>query len=1582
MLPPDTVNEAIIQKAIRRWERLLQCGQCGALPESTQQLIMCQESCQRPICIDCWRTQNDCNTPRPPSLCQVLTSNAAPFGTDADPFRVVHVLKQLLHYYPPKDQEEEEEEKQATKYLHIQEEESKATKKPKQDSSSSATSTTVEKKSAYGLKFTTCDDSKTSSTVSPGGDDDIQRSSGRLDKEAPNAATPQLEPLSLSSHKYASLNPNFFLESLRPPDTTPTLFHHEEGSTGIVARNCTGGRAYYGKRKRRSLQTTTRRQDRHILNHNPQEKDDVDPRRLDQKNDDEFEFKLSQSRGHEEDSQEPRKMTANAALDSNASSGEGVSSQCLLGDRSSGSQLADEPARTLPRLSPTAPIATSTLNGSSSPSITGNAAEIIERTEETVSSTTILLLPKSEDRKNSSMIPDEAGHFGPSQESSENHETRTTRRQDRDMLSNDAQGKGDVDQRRLDQKTKALPPKMTLGDALEFESSQSHGCEDIQESQQKMTANATLDSNACSGKGVSSQCLLGDSSSGSQLLDEYARTLPLLPLTALYPTSTLNGSSSPSITGNVAEIIERTEESESSTIFLLKSEGCKNPSISDKAGHFGPSRESSENHERQDESSVSTIMLLETDDFDKLSDRNTLRCSDASKGNRSLRDLQSRDTNVNVMTFPEESTRVQYFTKRPKVSDGLSFADGNTQESVSTAMLPETCDFLKPLGGNYTALQAVEESSDKQGLDAIPSKNDAETVEDSVSTCILLETWDFATHSGRTVRLPAYEESAYKSGLYPLPSKNDEETDKSVFTSMLPETCDFASGKPSGLRASGERSEKFAFGPLPSKNDEESVESISTTILPETCDLHKPSGAPTGLQVSDESPAKESGIFPVAGENIEDTEESVSTAMLPETADFLTPSERKNVVVAYEKSGDQSRRLGESSESIEPAIEGGESVATNSLPEIADFDFFARAASSPQRFSGQTAHALTQKDEPFSHMSSSLRAARSSAHHETGNATPTESPGDVINEPPCLAGSPSSRIIPGGLVQRNSDLSPDAPRSLDRSKSQAELVHREGSVTESAAMSPLTETHEFYQPWSSTAEGDEVSPIRRSRLHPGLMQRSDEDVDFPQVRVGLHSEPESVETSVLPETADFEPRAMETRSIVAVTPGNTAARGVGEYPFSGGRTSKWMRKRAGEYSKVTPVDLSRDSEISSEGRPTASSQKGNILLETPPSARLSQQIGSSHKTSSVIKMYETHVSGRSHSFETPQLESMDSRLLPQTDDFMPRDTNEEGDCSSATPGKSYTKRLILADAIPESELQGLKLLHLNGGCTLLNSEESVNMQRSDPAALSASNVYLMVHSEAHAHPFASAQNGKEKCVQVCFPTYKYLKARALGWPIISTRWLHNSNADEQCSQEDCEIWGDFSIYAAVVNGSPWLSAADWWTQTAISPCESSTKESLLASFKFVVLDDGMETSTREHDVIPDDVSLPSMKDCHQETAPAQNCSAPFSTLSGHDVRTLCRLLRSQVMESVTETSGWYIVLVPDLIEEEQFVTDWFPKLMRKKSIPQGGKLNVDCKKPQYRASRVKFVYFSWLVDTISANVLAPIRPHCLGFLEP
>ena len=76
----------------------------------------------------------------------------------------------------------------------------------------------------------------------------------------------------------------------------------------------------------------------------------------------------------------------------------------------------------------------------------------------------------------------------------------------------------------------------------------------------------------------------------------------------------------------------------------------------------------------------------------------------------------------------------------------------------------------------------------------------------------------------------------------------------------------------------------------------------------------------------------------------------------------------------------------------------------------------------------------------------------------------------------------------------------------------------------------------------------------------------------------------------------------------------------------------------------------------------------------------------------------------------------------------------------------------------------------------------------------------------------------------------------------------------------------------------------------------------------------------------------------------------------------------------------FIVLVPDMLDVDALAKDVFPMLLTRKVIPSDSCFEVDCKKPTYRGSRVKFLYYSWLFDTICANIVAPIRPYCLGFL--
>jgi hypothetical protein len=104
-------------------------------------------------------------------------------------------------------------------------------------------------------------------------------------------------------------------------------------------------------------------------------------------------------------------------------------------------------------------------------------------------------------------------------------------------------------------------------------------------------------------------------------------------------------------------------------------------------------------------------------------------------------------------------------------------------------------------------------------------------------------------------------------------------------------------------------------------------------------------------------------------------------------------------------------------------------------------------------------------------------------------------------------------------------------------------------------------------------------------------------------------------------------------------------------------------------------------------------------------------------------------------------------------------------------------------------------------------------------------------------------------------------------------------------------------------------------------------------------------------------------------------------LSVIQIKTLCQMIGSQVLQSVSDTGTNHTILVPEMIDDELFHSEVFPALVENGIVPQSSKLQVDCRLPSYRGSRVKFVYFSWLTDTISADWLAPFRPYCLGFLE-
>jgi hypothetical protein len=105
----------------------------------------------------------------------------------------------------------------------------------------------------------------------------------------------------------------------------------------------------------------------------------------------------------------------------------------------------------------------------------------------------------------------------------------------------------------------------------------------------------------------------------------------------------------------------------------------------------------------------------------------------------------------------------------------------------------------------------------------------------------------------------------------------------------------------------------------------------------------------------------------------------------------------------------------------------------------------------------------------------------------------------------------------------------------------------------------------------------------------------------------------------------------------------------------------------------------------------------------------------------------------------------------------------------------------------------------------------------------------------------------------------------------------------------------------------------------------------------------------------------------------------FMTLK--KVRKLCRILGSDIVKSAVGVDQMCVVLVPNMVDIYDLEVNVFPKLIDQQVFPRDSKLGTDCRQETYRSSKVKFVYFSWLFDSITANEMAPFRPHCIGYIE-
>lgn len=96
---------------------------------------------------------------------------------------------------------------------------------------------------------------------------------------------------------------------------------------------------------------------------------------------------------------------------------------------------------------------------------------------------------------------------------------------------------------------------------------------------------------------------------------------------------------------------------------------------------------------------------------------------------------------------------------------------------------------------------------------------------------------------------------------------------------------------------------------------------------------------------------------------------------------------------------------------------------------------------------------------------------------------------------------------------------------------------------------------------------------------------------------------------------------------------------------------------------------------------------------------------------------------------------------------------------------------------------------------------------------------------------------------------------------------------------------------------------------------------------------------------------------------------------------MCTILGGHISETVDEGGDQHIVLISDTVDDDIFECEDFLKLAERNIIPPHRSLNNNPRSKECHSSTIKFVYYSWVADSIAANFVAPFEPYMLGFVQ-
>ena len=214
--------------------------------------------------------------------------------------------------------------------------------------------------------------------------------------------------------------------------------------------------------------------------------------------------------------------------------------------------------------------------------------------------------------------------------------------------------------------------------------------------------------------------------------------------------------------------------------------------------------------------------------------------------------------------------------------------------------------------------------------------------------------------------------------------------------------------------------------------------------------------------------------------------------------------------------------------------------------------------------------------------------------------------------------------------------------------------------------------------------------------------------------------------------------------------------------------------------------------------------------------------------------------------------------------------------------------------------------------------------------------------------------------RVCSRTFEYLKAMALGLHIVDTSWI----ADRE--ETTHQVWGDSQLAQRVSEvkegiNSPysWLMCAEWWG-TSRGPCQSSTRR-----------------RSRNADPLMDGFLVHILE--------SRQANSEQRLLEAEEAELLCLFAGADSIIALDEDRSCFeregggekrIVLVPDYVTSDSLL-----QLLKGSdtTIPSAARLESRvCMRSENEAIVVKE---SWLVDSISADNVAPLALYSIGVLR-